>query len=109
MHAIEAKYHKNCLTETYNKFCWQQLRNQCGERELFSQIEDLAFADIVQYIKETISNDQEDDIVPVFTQKSLTDLYKKRIKHHGIKYDNIDAESFAENTHATRLREKVLA
>ena len=109
MPATEAKYHKKCLTDTFNKVKVEKRKNQCKERELLTYIEKLAMQDVIQYIKDTIANDQENDTVPVFTQKSLSDFYKKQIIHHGSKYDNIDAESFANNTHATRMREKILA
>ena len=109
MPATEAKYHKKCLTDTFNKFKIEERKNQFKERELLTFIEELAMRDVIQYIKDTIAKDQENDTVPVFTQKMLTDFFKKQIIRHGSEYDNIDAESFANNSHATRMREKILA
>ena len=33
----------------------------------------------------------EDNIIPVFTQKSITDMYNDRPIPHGSRYDSIDA------------------
>ena len=35
-------------------------------------------------------------------------MYRERIVHHGHVYESIDAQSFAETAHASRLREKIL-
>ena len=64
--------------------------------------------DVIDYVKDTISLSYEIGTVPVFTQTPLTYVYKERIVHHGHAYKSIDAQSFAEAPHATRLREKIL-
>ena len=106
--AIEAKYHKKCLTDTYNSFLRASKKMNLGERELLSSIEDLALSDVVEYIQDTIALSYDDNTVPVFTQKSLTDFYKSRIIHHGSLYDSIDSLAFSQTAHATRLQEKIL-
>ena len=63
---------------------------------------------MIDYVKDTISLSYEIGTVPVFTQTPLTYVYKERIVHHGHAYKSIDAQSFAEAPHATRLREKIL-
>ena len=62
--------------------------------------------DVVEYIKVVIIINYEDDSVPVFTQKSITDMYDNRFIYHGSQYDSIDAAAFARNSHVTWLREK---
>ena len=47
-------------------------------------------------------------IVPVFTQTSLSYMYRERIVHHGHAYESKETQSFAEAARATRLREKIL-
>ena len=58
--------------------------------------------------KDTTSWSYEILTGPVFTQTSLTYVYRERIIHHGHAYESIDAQSFSEAAHATRLREKIL-
>ena len=64
--------------------------------------------DVIDYVKDTILLSYEIGTVPIFTQTSLTYMYRERIVHHRHVYESIDAQSFAETAHATRLREKVL-
>ena len=45
MPTTEAKYHKECLTDTFNKFKVEERKNQCKEQQ-----------DVIQYIKDTIFN-----------------------------------------------------
>ena len=49
MLATEAKYHKKCLTDTFNKVKVEKRKNQCKERELLTYIEELAMEDVIQY------------------------------------------------------------
>ena len=67
-----------------------------------------ALKDVIDYVKDTISLSYVIGTVPVFTQMSLTYMYRERIVHHGHAYKSIDSQSFAEAAHDTRLREKVV-
>ena len=67
-----------------------------------------ALKDVIDYIKDTISLSYEIGIVPVFTQTSLTYVYREGIVHHGDAYKSVNAQLFAEAAQATRLREKIL-
>ena len=100
MHAIEAKYHKKCLTGLYNKF---KSKKKCekGETELLIEIEGKALKDVVDYVMETITACHEGNETPVFTQKTLTDLYKERIIYHGMSVESVDAEAFSKVAHCT--------
>ena len=59
---------------------------------------------MIDYVKDIISLSYEIGTVPVLTQTSLAYMYRERIVHHGYVYESIDAQSFAEVAHATRLR-----
>ena len=50
----------------------------------------------------------EGNETPVFTQKSLTDLYKERIIYHGMWVESVDAEAFSEVAHCTHLRNAIM-
>ena len=63
---------------------------------------------VIDYVKDTISLSHKIGTVSVFTQTTLTYMYRQRMVHHGHPYKSIDALSFAEAAHATRLREKIL-
>ena len=67
-----------------------------------------ALKDVIDYVKDTISLSYEIGTVPVFTQTSLTYMYRERIVHHGDAYKSVNAQLFAEAAQATRLREKIL-
>ena len=69
----------------------------------------MALKDVVEYIRDAIAITYEDKSIPVFTQKSITDMYNDRLIHHGSQYDSIEAVPFARNTHATRVQEKIQA
>ena len=62
---------------------------------------------MIDYIKDAVSLSYEIGTVPVFTQTSLTYMYRERIVHHGDAYKSVNAQLFAEAAQATRLREKI--
>ena len=62
---------------------------------------------VIDYIQDTLSMSHEIGTVPAITQTSLTYIYRERIIHHRYAYESIDAQSFGEAAHATRLREKI--
>ena len=61
-----------------------------------------ALKDVIDYVKDTISLSYEIGTVPVFTQTSLTYIYRELIVHHRHAYESIGAQSFAEAAHAAR-------
>ena len=63
---------------------------------------------MIDFVKDTISLSYEIGTIQVFTQTSLTYMYRERIVHHGHAHESIDAHSFAKSAHATQLREKIL-
>ena len=67
-----------------------------------------ALRDVTDYVNDSISQSYEIGTIPVFTQTSLTYMYRERIINHGHAYESIDAQSFAEAAHATQFREKIL-
>ena len=68
----------------------------------------MALKDVVEYIKDAITISYQDDSAPVFTQKSIKDMYNNRVICHSSQYDLIDPAAFDTNTHMTWLQEKIL-
>ena len=69
MTATEAKYHKNCLTNMYNKFKVKQ-KNAAVEKELLSTIEGI----YTQFSKLCVHNMLWTVNQPIFTIVYLDDL-----------------------------------
>ena len=67
----------------------------------------MTLKDIVEYIRDAIAITYEDNSIPVFTKKSITDMYNNRLIHYGFWYDSIDEVAFAQNTHVTRVRQEI--
>ena len=67
----------------------------------------MTLKDVVEYIRDAIAITYENKSIPVFTEKSITDLYNDRLMYHGSQYNSIDAVASAWNTRATRMREKI--
>ena len=53
-------------------------------------------------MKETVPICHESNSAPIFTQKSLTDIYNEKQVHHGA------SKEFTKKTHCTHLREKIM-
>ena len=62
---------------------------------------------VIDYIQDTLSMSHEIGTVPAITQTSLKYIYRERIIHHRYAYESINAQSFGEAAHATRLKEKI--
>ena len=69
---------------------------------MIREIEENALSDVVEFVKETISICNVNNKTPLFTQKSLTDMYNERIILHGA------SDEFAKRTQCIRLREKIM-
>ena len=82
MVATEAMYYKKCLMKLYNQFKSKKKEEQ-PEPEILKTIERKALSDVVIYVKETVRTCHESNSAPIFTQKSLTDIYNKKQVHHG--------------------------
>ena len=67
----------------------------------------MALKDVVEYIRDAIAITYEDNSTPVFTQKSITDIYNDRLIHHGSWYNSIDVVAFGQNTNTTQVWEKI--
>lgn len=61
-----------------------------------------ALSDVVNHVKDTVRVCHEINSTPVFTQKSLTDIYNEKLILHGA------GEEFTTKTHCTHLREKIM-
>ena len=101
MIATEAMSHKKCLTKLYNQFKSKK-REEQSEPEILKTIERKAHSDIVNYEKETMRSCHESNSAPIFTQKSLADIYSAKLVYHGA------SKEFTKKTHCTHLRKKIM-
>ncbi|KAE8742548.1 hypothetical protein FOCC_FOCC011900 [Frankliniella occidentalis] len=92
--ALEAKYHLDCYAKFKKRVQQQENRERPDERR--QQIEALAFAGLVSYLKEVAQS--EDDAFPVFSIPQLSRLYAEGMQELGYEY----------NVHATRLKDRIL-
>ena len=92
MVAIEAQYHKKCLTKFFNSYKSKK-RAEIPVAELLREIERKALKDVVNYVKDQVTLCFETNSTPVFTQKSISDLYNARLIHFGAD------ETFTKRTH----------
>ena len=51
---------------------------------------------MVEYIRKAVEITYEGNSMPVFTQKSVTEMYNERLIHHGCQNDSINAVAFAQ-------------
>ena len=56
----------------------------------------ISLKDVVEYIKKAVDITYEGNSIPVFTQKSVTEMYNERLIHHGCQKDSINAVAFAQ-------------
>jgi len=95
--AQEAKYHRNCLLNLYNRARKiREMAGKCADDE--HSIAGLAFAELVVFIEEA---HVDDGTAPVFKLADLAQLYTARMEQLGVKHDS--------RVHSTRLKERVLA
>lgn len=93
MIAIEAKYHRNCLRDLYNK---ARSVNSDVVHDEEAQLHGIAFAELVAFIEET----QCEDCAPVFKLADLRDLYKARLNQLGVTVEH--------QIHTTRLKNRLI-
>jgi len=97
MVAQEAKYHRNCLLNLYNRA--RKTREMAGKgADNERTIAGLAFAELVMFIEDA---HVDDEVAPVFKLADLVQLYTARMEQLGVKLDS--------RVHSTRLKERVLA
>ena len=98
MIAIEAKYHLRCLVKLYNQAKAVESQDNAGKK--LSCNHALAFAQLVEYINEKQSDDNN-NTAPVFKLSVLTKLYDSRLQQLGKTWDS--------RVNATKLKDKLLA
>ena len=97
MIALEAKYHRNCLTtsELYNKA--RQATEKEEKEEHHSHLHGIAFAELVAYIEDM----RDEESVSVFKLTDMVSLCKKRLQQLGVTVDN--------RIHSMRLKIRLLS
>ena len=95
MVAIDAMYHRNCLTSLYRRA--EKLSTAQRTEYEEDMVHALCFAETVSYIENFRDNT---DTAAVFSMPHLCKLYRDRLAQSGVK----DTE-----VHSTRLRKKLLA
>ena len=97
MVALDAKYHTKCLVKLYNRARKVKAEKipSTNDQEVMCNI---AFAELVMYIEETRSSEDED---PIFKLSDLAQLYVSRMEQLGISLD--------QRIHTTRLKDRLLA
>ena len=96
MVAVDALYHKSCLTTLYNKA--RSLENNADSKQHAEKtINGIVLAELVAYIED--KRNQGND-VSVFKLKDLTNMYTSRLQQFGYGQTTI---------HSTRLKNRILA
>ena len=85
MIALEAKYHRNCLSSLYNKH--RQFCTSITADEGNTHLHGIAFAELISYLEDVYA---EADISPVFKLIDLAKLYQLGLKQLGIKENRVD-------------------
>ena len=94
--ALEAKYHKRCLTSLYCRVRSQKRRELKEDRETGTEkiIERLVFAELVSFVKE----DETDELSPVMKLSELKKLYIERLQELRVSVSNV---------HSSRLKDRL--
>ena len=96
MIAIEAKYHKSCLTALCNKA--RAVAGSTSGSNQHNNLDSIALAELVAYMEDCRN---ETDIAPVFKLTDLAQLYKARLEQLGVEVDG--------RVHTSRLKLRLLA
>jgi hypothetical protein len=99
MIAVEALYHKSCLSALYNRLRDLQTTKPKADSEN-AIIEGIVLAEILDYLKNYKASTET---IPVFKLSDLKSLYLQRLKEYGC------LDVCMENIHSTRLKEKILS
>ena len=95
MIALEAKYHRNCLTTSYSKA--RQTTEKQEKEENYSHLHGIAFAEHVAHMEDM----QDEENVCMFKLTDMVSLYKNRLQQLGVTVDN--------RIQSTRLKIKLLS
>jgi len=99
MVAQDAKYHRNCLVNLYNRVRKIKEMSSKSSNDEQALVEGLAFAQLVVFIEEALA---EGETAPVFKLADLAQLYASRMEQMlGVKYDR--------RVHTTRLKQRLLS
>ncbi|KAG0730358.1 hypothetical protein GWK47_028416 [Chionoecetes opilio] len=97
MVAQEAKYHRNCLLNLYNRA--RKIKEMADKnKDDEHAIAGLVFAELVVFIEEA---HMDDETSPVFKLADLAQLYTSRMEQLGVKHEG--------RVHTTRLKQRLLA
>ena len=93
-------YHKDCLTWLYNRY--HQEKTTSSKDFRISTIEGVALSEVVEWIKDSMTSSYKNNIVPVFQQKDIVEMYNNQLIMNGA------SPELAKSTHFTRLKPKIL-
>ena len=96
LHALDAVYHKNCMTGLFNRY--KQHVNRCNYLYPENSNESIALAELVAYIEETRAENIDD--FAFFKLADLARLYKTRLEQLGV--------YVPERFNSTCLKERIL-
>ena len=96
MVALEAKYHKKCLSELYNRYIKLNKKEQDGQY-LLAPCHSIALAELISYIDEMRLSETT---VPVFRLADLVSVYGERLAELGVENQGY--------VHPTRLKDRLL-
>jgi len=95
MIALEAKYHRKCLVNLYNRA--RALENTVSVKSCDAHLHGIAFAELVAFMEDL----RKEDIAPVFKLTDLALMYKTRLEQLGIDVGG--------RIHTSRLKERLLS
>ena len=95
MIALEAKYHRRCLVNLYNRA--RALEPTISDRSCDAHLHGIAFAELVAFMEDF----RKEDIAPVFKLADLALMYKMRLEQLGVDVGG--------RIHTSRLKERLLA
>ena len=100
MIATEAKYHRNCLRELYNRYREHHTKKseECSKLDI---IRGMAFSEVINFVEDTISM-AEENTVPVFKLQELKNLYTNKIIYLDV------SNEVAESVHTTPFKQQIL-
>ena len=98
MCATEAVYHKNCFTDFYNRYRKTQKPSKLDEDR--KDVETIALSATIQWLKDSVVACIDDDKVPVYAQKDIVNIHKKKLRDY-----RAPGES---SVHCTWLTDKIL-